>query len=331
MILKRKRFPFSLPDVSITPQKYFLDRRGFMKAAALGAGSVITGQYGCGNSGGSTSGGSGFYPAFVNPDIGDRILTDEGVAGRFSLTTEFTLDMGETLELAESLVTSPWEIEVTGLVNNPLTISMTDILNTFDLEERVYRLRCIGPPDYDNDDSLPWAMVVPWTGFELGKLLDLAGPLPNANFVNFYGMWDPENFPIQEVLPAWAWPYLECLRIDEAYNELTILATGVYGHKMPKYHGAPIRLVVPWKYGNKSIKSIVKIELVENQAHTTWERRMPGQFGFWRNIGPDDTRNNWSQKFEQMIGTRDVLPTQFYNGYGDYVAHLYEGMTDHFY
>jgi sulfoxide reductase catalytic subunit YedY len=217
-------------------------------------------------------------------------------------------------ELAKGFVTSPWTVEVGGLVNNPRTFDLDD-LRAFGQQERIYRMRCVEG----------WSMVIPWMGFPLAELLKEVEPQLEAKYVRFETLYDPEQLPGQK--RSWYdWPYVEGLRIDEAMHDLTILATGLYGEPMLPQNGAPIRLVVPWKYGFKSIKSIVKIDLVKEMPVSLWMAAAPHEYGFYANVNPDVDHPRWSQATERRIGETGRRKTLFLNGYADEVAHLYDGM-----
>jgi methionine sulfoxide reductase catalytic subunit len=231
---------------------------------------------------------------------------------------EFGLDKGDPALNAGALTVDPWSVEIGGLVDKPGTYGLDDILQGVTLEERIYRFRCVEA----------WSMVVPWVGFELSTLLNRVGVQPGAKYVAFETLVRPEEMPGQRSAIL-DWPYREGLRIDEAMNPLTILATGLYGEEMPNQNGAPIRLVVPWKYGFKSIKSIVKISLVADQPQTTWNMQNAREYGFYSNVNPQVDHPRWSQASERPLGggffakRRD---TEMFNGYGEQVAGLYAGM-----
>lgn len=241
-----------------------------------------------------------------------RPMTEETVALQYNNFYEFTSVKEGVWKLIDAFQPRPWQLEVSGLVNNPKTYDVDDLIKTMPLEERVYRHRCVET----------WAMVVPWNGFPLSELIRRAGPKPGARFVKFTSFLNPEVAPGQKQshLP---WPYTEGLTLKEAMNELTIMATGVYGHVLPNQHGAGIRLVTPWKYGYKSIKSVVKIELVDRQPATFWNTLVPHEYGFVSNVDPEVPHPRWSQRREKMIGTGDIHPTEKFNGYGKWVASLY--------
>jgi sulfoxide reductase catalytic subunit YedY len=228
---------------------------------------------------------------------------------------EFSVQKEAVNPLSQEFTTEPWTVEVSGLVNNPKTYGIEDLLSLFPQEERIYRLRCVEA----------WSMVIPWMGFPLASLLKEVEPTSDAKFVRFETLYRPEEMPGQRN-PLFPWPYQEGLRLDEAMNDLTILATGLYGQPMPNPNGAPIRLVVPWKYGFKSIKSIVKIELVAEQPSTLWNTVGSNEYGFYSNVNPERSHPRWSQASERRIGEFSRRPTLMFNGYAEEVAHLYEGM-----
>lgn len=216
---------------------------------------------------------------------------------------------------ASKLNTEDWTVSVDGEVENKFILNKDDFINKFPLEERIYRLRCVEA----------WSMVVPWIGFELNQIIKLAKPTYKAKYVAFESVYDPENLPGQK-RNILAWPYREGLRLDEAMNPLTILSVGLYGRILPNQNGSPIRLIVPWKYGFKSIKSIKKISFVENIPDTSWNLEAPSEYGFYSNVNPYVSHPRWSQKRERRIGEFRKRDTLMFNGYSDYVSHLYEGM-----
>jgi sulfoxide reductase catalytic subunit YedY len=217
-------------------------------------------------------------------------------------------------KLAQGFPTSPWEVQVGGLVNNPKTFGLEDLL-AFEIEERIYRLRCVEG----------WSMVIPWMGFPLHKILTQVEPKAEAKFVRFETVYDTENMPNLKS-PWYQWPYVEGLRMDEAMNDLTLLATGLYGKDLLPQNGAPIRLVVPWKYGFKSIKSIVKIDLVDTMPVSLWMAAAPQEYGFYSNVNPEVDHPRWSQATERRIGELGRRETLMFNGYEEEVAQLYAGM-----
>lgn len=252
----------------------------------------------------------------------DRPLTEQKFASRFNNYYEFGQNKTIWSE-AQALPVKPWQVEVTGLVNNPQTYDLDDLRQAFPLEERVYRFRCVEA----------WAMVVPWIGFPMKLLLAAADPKPAAKFVRFESFYDPDitsgpTFSLSD-LP---WPYHEGLRLEEMANELAFFAVGIYGRTLPKQHGAPIRAVLPWKYGFKGAKSIVKVEFTAEQPTTYWNTLSPNEYGFEANVDPNVPHPRWSQATEKLIGSGsqgdwERRPTVIYNGYGDYVAQLYAGAS----
>jgi sulfoxide reductase catalytic subunit YedY len=325
-----KRPPWHLPERDITPECCVLNRRHFLRAAGFaGAGLLTASVAGCSRSesapgetvsavapaGAAPGGGAqgNLYPAPRNPDFNpDWRLTREKVAATYNNFYEFSTIKDEVHRLVGKFKIEPWPVEVSGLVENPLTLDVKELESLFGLEERVYRFRCVEA----------WAMIVPWTGFPLAKLLEKVRPKPAAKFVRFVSFFRPKEAP-GFADDAYPWPYHEGLRLDEAMHPLTMLVTGIYGHPLPKQHGAPIRLVVPWKYGYKSAKSIVKIELVASQPATLWETLAPHEYPFESNVDPAVPHPRWSQATERLIDTGERVRTLPYNGYGDLVARLY--------
>lgn len=228
---------------------------------------------------------------------------------------EFGTDKYEPARRAGALRVRPWTVLVEGLVERPRTFAIEELLRPEHLEERVYRMRCVEA----------WSMVIPWIGLELAHVLKQVGPLSAARFVELHSLHDPKQMPGQrsDVLE---WPYIEGLRMDEALHPLTLLAVGLYGEVLPGQNGAPVRLVVPWKYGFKSAKSIVRIRLVAEMPRTTWAAAAPGEYGFYANVNPEVSHPRWSQARERRLGEMGMRPTQPFNGYGEQVAHLYAGM-----
>jgi sulfoxide reductase catalytic subunit YedY len=308
-----------LAEKWVTPESFFINRRSFLRqlgftGSALLAGSMV----GCGQAQetrpASAPSASGKYPAKRNSqfDPGWR-LTNEKVAGTYNNFYEFSPSDKEIVhKLAVRLVTSPWPIQISGLIEKPMTIDAAELVEQFPLEERVYRFRCVEA----------WAMIVPWTGFPLSKLIEKVSPKPEAKFIRFETFNRPDQAPAMKQR-SYPWPYFEGLRMDEAMHPLTMLVTGVYGKPLPNQHGAPVRLIVPWKYGYKSIKSIVKIEFVREQPKTFWETLAPDEYPFESNVNPKEPHPRWSQAFERIIDTGDRVRTQPYNGYGESVAKLY--------
>ena len=258
----------------------------------------------------------------LNPDaqfstrdeLGDAVSTFEE-ATQYNNYYEFTTSKPEVATLAQGFPTSPWEVEVYGLVKQPATFSVAELVSLYPPEERIYRLRCVEG----------WSMVIPWLGFPLARLLEAAQPTPEAKYVRFESLFAPDEMPGQKN-PSYPWPYQEGLRLDEAMHDLTILATGMYGGDLPAQNGGGMRLVVPWKYGFKSIKAVVKIELVAQQPDTLWNTIAPDEYGFFSNVNPNVDHPRWSQATERRIGETDRRDTLMFNGYEDQVSSLYEGM-----
>ena len=253
-------------------------------------------------------------PAQDNATLSEELTDYEGVIN-YNNYYEFTTDKEGVAPLSKDFKTNPWTVEVTGMVNNPKTYGIEDLLSGFTQEERIYRLRCVEA----------WSMVIPWNGFTLASLLKEVEPTSAAKYVRFETLLDESQMPGTKN-KLYPWPYQEGLRLDEAMNNLTLLATGLYGESLPGQNGAPIRLVVPWKYGFKSIKSIVKIELTDKQPETMWETIAPNEYGFYANVNPDVDHPRWSQSSERRIGEFQRRETLMFNGYAEEVAYLYEGM-----
>jgi len=243
----------------------------------------------------------------------DRPISDEKAALTYNNFYEFTSVKEGVWKLIDGFKSRPWQVEIAGHVEKPGTFDVDDLIRSLPVEERVYRHRCVER----------WAMVVPWNGFPMRALIEKFRPTSKARFVRFVSFMDPEVAPGQKLQSHLPWPYNEGLTLAETMNELTFVATGVYGHTLPVQHGAPLRIVTPWKYGYKSIKSIVKIEFTEQQPATFWSTLVPHEYPFESNVDPDVPHPRWSQRSEKMIGTGDVFATKKYNGYGKWVAGLY--------
>jgi sulfoxide reductase catalytic subunit YedY len=305
-----------IPSSEITPKRLYLSRRRFIKGVTIAAGTLATSGLlaSCRPTGpltGDETPPGGFEA--TTDELGDALTKYQNIIG-YNNFYEFTLDKESVAARAANFTTSPWQVEVGGLVNRPKVYDIDD-LRKFDQEERVYRLRCVEG----------WAMVIPWLGFPLSRLLAEVEPKSNANYVRFETLYDPEQMPGQRG-PWYPWPYVEGLRLDEAMHDLTILATGLYGENLLPQNGAPIRLVVPWKYGFKYIKSIVRIDLVEEMPISLWMQSSPREYGFYANVNPEVPHPRWSQATERRIGELSRRPTLLFNGYSEQVASLYEGM-----
>ncbi len=282
----------------VTPEAAFLNRRQII--AGMAAGGIAAGL------GQSASAAEG-----LEPNTWEEITT-------YNNFYEFGTGKGDPAKYAGSLTTDPWSVEIDGLVDKPGSYAMSDIMSAMTTEERIYRFRCVEA----------WSMVIPWNGFELADLLNLAGVQSGAKYVAFETAVRPDEMPgvARNVLD---WPYVEGLRLDEAMHPLTIMATGIYGKPIPNQNGAPMRLVVPWKYGFKSIKSIVRITLTEDEPPTSWNKANGKEYGFYSNVNPTVDHPRWSQASERRVGGglfSPRIPTLMFNGYEKEVASLYEGM-----
>ena len=294
------RKPSDIPSSDITPERAYLDRRRFMGSVAAGAAATLLPSAACAGE--------------------DALAAQEEVTPFEDATTynnfyEFGLDKGDPARNAHTLKPRPWSIAVEGHVAKPAVYAIEDFVKPHAVEDRTYRLRCVEA----------WSMVIPWRGFELRRLIDRVQPTSQAKYVEFFTLLDPRQMPGQRS-PVLEWPYVEGLRMDEARHPLTLMVTGMYGRDLPNQNGAPLRLVVPWKYGFKSIKSIVKIRFVERQPATSWALAAPSEYGFYANVNPEVDHPRWSQARERRIGEfrrRETLP---FNGYADQVASLYAGM-----
>ncbi|MBI4294632.1 MAG: protein-methionine-sulfoxide reductase catalytic subunit MsrP [Chloroflexi bacterium] len=309
-----------MTDISpseITPEHVYFSRRKFM--AGMGALLATAFVSACRGGGPPLSTPSADFCDSARAegtadDLGARLTSCKDITN-YNNYYEFSFDKEDVAIRSRDFRTSPWTITVGGLVNKPRTFDMDDLLRRFSQEERIYRMRCVEA----------WSMVIPWLGFSLSKLLKEVEPTSEAQYVRFETLYDPEQMPGQKNA-MFSWPYAEGLRLDEAMHDLTILATGLYGKPLPPQDGAPIRLVVPWKYGFKSIKSIVKIELVEEMPVSLWMATSPSEYGFYANVNPDVPHPRWSQSSERRIGELARMRTLPFNGYADQVAQMYAGM-----
>ena len=315
-----------IKESEITDKSVYLNRRNFMRAAALATTTVATGVlYRKLNPPPPPPRVGEKLPDVVKPATADAqasgFIVNEPTTPFEDITTynnfyEFSTDKADVADAARNFVTRPWSVAVEGLVNKPKTYDLDDLLKIAPREERIYRLRCVEG----------WSMVIPWVGFSLSKLLEQVEPTAQAKFVAFETVTDRRQMPNQRRRDILDWPYVEGLRIDEAMHPLALLASGLYGEALPPQDGAPLRLVVPWKYGFKGIKSIVKIRLVEGEPPTTWNREGPDEYGFYSNVNPKVNHPRWSQARERRIGEFGMRETLMFNGYADQVASLYRGM-----
>lgn len=325
-MLIKKRTGIEVPSSEITPKHIYQSRRAFIKAAAAAGVTAVLAA--CGPRGAglnapraraplSDEERANLQPGSVSAttdELGDELTRYQDVV-TYNNYYEFGTDKFSPARLAGDYPTTPWQVEVSGLVNSPGVYDIDDLKRQFDQEERVYRLRCVEA----------WSMVIPWIGFPLSQLLQEAGPTAAATHVRFETVYDPDRMPGQR--RSWfQWPYVEGLRLDEAMHNLTLLATGLYGEDLPMQNGAPVRLVVPWKYGFKSIKSIVKIELVDYEPTSLWMDAAPNEYGFYANVNPQVPHPRWSQATERRIGELGRRETLMFNGYAEQVAALYAGM-----
>jgi len=315
MLVKSKR-GWEIPEHQATPEAVFRDRRNILKA--MGAGALIAAT------------AMPFAPAFAaNPAPADpsaglypmkrndkyklyRAITDPKYSTTYNNFYEFSTEK-DLWEAAQALPIRPWTLTIDGMVEKPITIDIDDLLKKMPLEERLYRHRCVEA----------WSMAVPWSGFALKSFVEFAKPTSAAKYLRMETFTNPKIADGQNQF-FYPWPYVEGLTMEEATSELAFLVTGMYGKPVPKQDGAPLRLVTPWKYGFKSVKSIVKFSFVDNQPHTFWEQLQESEYGFWANVNPEVPHPRWSQATERVLGTNDRVPTQKWNGYGEFVAAMYD-------
>jgi sulfoxide reductase catalytic subunit YedY len=255
------------------------------------------------------------YPAKRNEKYAlDRPITDEKINAHYNNFYELN-STKEVADQAQKLNIRPWTVKIDGMVEKPMDVGIDDLIRKLTLEERTYRHRCVEA----------WSMAIAWTGFPFSKLVDFAKPLGSAKYIEMQTFNDPKVAP--GLRQTWyPWPYIEGVTMAEATNDLAFLATGAYGHSLAKQHGAPLRLALPWKYGFKSIKSIVRFTFTDKRPKGMWEKLQSSEYGFWANVNPDVPHPRWSQASEEVIGTGEWRPTLIFNGYGDYVAGIYKGM-----
>ena len=311
MQIGRKR-AWEMPEHLATPESVFLDRRSLLGGAAGLAAASLTGTDAALAAADPTA---DLYPAKRNEAYTlDRALTPEKFSADYNNFYEYGTSKS-VLPAANALKTRPWTVTIDGLVEKPMTLGVDDIIRKVTLEERLYRHRCVEA----------WSMSVPWTGFPLSKLVALAKPTSGAKYIQMQTFLDRAMAPGQKSF-LYPWPYTEGLTLEEAANDLAFIATGVYGKPLANQFGAPIRLVVPWKYGFKSVKSITKISFVAERPKTFWEGLQSAEYGFWANVNPAVSHPRWSQATERVLGTDTRVPTLIYNGYGEQVAGLYKGL-----
>jgi sulfoxide reductase catalytic subunit YedY len=317
MLVKVKR-GWEMRESEATPESAYLDRRRLLKA--MGFGALIAATEGLGSDARAATPpdpSAGLYPVKRNDRYTlDRPITDEKLSTNYNNFYEFGEDK-DIADDAQALPIRPWTVTIDGMVEKPMTIDIDDLLKRMPLEERLYRHRCVEA----------WSMAVPWSGFPLKNLIDLAKPLGSATYVWTESFKDPKHAPGQKQF-WYPWPYMEGLTMAEATNELAFMVTGMYGHPVPRQDGAPLRLATPWKYGFKSAKSIVKFTFTDKRPKTFWEALMPSEYGFWANVNPDVPHPRWSQATERVLGIDGRRPTLIWNGYREYVAHIYDDLKN---
>ena len=310
MVYKKIRLK-PIAQSEITSESDYLNRRNFIKAGAaattlfgMSAQALIEGEK-------LPAKRNASYQSSDDP----QELTDYEKATSYNNFYELGVDKGDPKRNQRLLKTKPWTVELSGEVESPITIDMETILKKLTLEERIYRLRCVET----------WSMVIPWIGFPLSELLRMAKPMSGAKYVRFESIYAPDSLPMQQT-KLLNWPYVEGLRMDEAMNPLTFIAVGLYGKIIPNQNGAPLRLLVPWKYGFKSAKSIVKITFVKNEPVSSWTQSAANEYGFFANVNPKVDHPRWSQAKERRLGEFFKRDTELFNGYGEFVSGMYEGM-----
>ena len=309
-----RRRGWEIPEHLATPEHLFFDRRSLLAGAVGAAALAVAPGLARADAPDPTL---DLYPAKRNDKYAlDRPITDEKINGNYNNFYEFGSSKA-TASAAQALKLRPWTIKIDGMVEKPQEVGIDDLIRKMPIEERLYRHRCVEA----------WSMAIPWSGFPFAKLVEFARPLSSATYVRMETFLDTSVSRAQRQ-PIFPWPYVEGLIIAEATNELTFLATGAYGKPMPKQHGAPIRLAVPWKYGFKSIKSIVRFTFTDQRPKSFWEDLQSSEYGFWANVNPTVAHPRWSQETEELIGTGTRRPTLLFNGYGEYVADLYKGLQN---
>ncbi len=321
---------WKIAECLATPEATFLNRRQLLKTLGLSGAALALPRWAGAKEASADpakmlqAAVGGLYadrfPAQRNPayEFSDRSLTEEAVAGSYSNFYEFTTAKERVWELAQDYPVVPWKIKVRGLVKEKREFDLDDIFGRFPLEERLYRFRCVER----------WAMQVPWTGYPLKSLIDWLEPLPSARWVRFVSVFDKKGLPGQSSQSWYSWPYYEALRLDEATHPLAFVAVGSYGHALPMQHGAPWRLAIPWKYGYKGPKSVVRIEFTKHRPGTFWNDFQAEEYGFYSNVEPHKPHPRWSQRWEKDIGSGETRETLVYNGYGELVSGLYDGSED---
>lgn len=317
-MLTRSKPGWAMPEAAATPESVFMNRRELCKSVAAGsilaAGAPLLGLAGRAHAAEDPS--ASLYPAKRNAAFTlDREITPEKIVTTYNNFYEFGSHKN-IWKAAQKLETRPWVVTIDGMVEKERKVDIDTLLKAMPIEERLYRHRCVEA----------WAIAVPWSGFPMKALLDYARPSPGAKYVVMETFQDKEMAPGQRQF-WYPWPYLEGLTMEEAANDLTLIGTGAYGKPMPKQNGAPLRLVTPWKYGFKSIKSIVRFTFTDQRPKSFWEQIQPKEYGFWANVNPEVDHPRWSQATEKLLGTDERVPTLLYNGYAEQVAAMYAGMT----
>jgi len=312
-----RRRGWEIPDRFATPEHLAFSRRTVLTAAAsaLALAPYAANAQRLTDVANLPDPSADLYPAKRNEKYAlDRPITDEKVNGTYNNFYEFGTSKNVTTA-AQALTTRPWTVKIDGMVEKPMEIGIDDLIRKLAVEERTYRHRCVEA----------WGMAIAWTGFPFAKLVEFARPLGSAQYVRMETFLDPKMAPGQRQ-PWYPWPYVEGVTMAEATNELAFLVTGAYGHPLARQHGAPLRLALPWKYGFKSIKSIVRFNFTDKRPKGMWEALQPSEYGFWANVNPQVPHPRWSQASEEIIGTGERRPTLLFNGYGEYVADLYKGL-----
>jgi sulfoxide reductase catalytic subunit YedY len=314
----RRRKGWEIAESEATPESLFLNRRSFVGgAAALTGSAAVAGSAWLGASAATidTDPTASLYPARHNDAFTlDRPVTPETVNGTYNNFYEFSFAKN-AYTMVGGLKTRPWSVKIDGLVDKPMELGIDDLIKAMALEERLYRHRCVEA----------WSMTIPWTGFPVRALIDLAKPTSAAKYIRFETFMDPKMAP-QQRQALYPWPYVEALTMAEGASDLAFMVTGAYGKPLAKQHGAPLRLAVPWKYGFKSIKSIVRVSFTDKRPIGLWEALQPSEYGFWANVNPEVPHPRWSQATEDVLGQNERRPTLMFNGYGAEVADLYKNL-----
>ncbi len=310
-----RRRGWEISESCATPEHLFFDRRAFIAATAGLAAAALPGNALAQRAADAPDPSAGLYPLKQNPKYAlDRDLTPEKINLAYNNFYEFGTSK-DVVKASQQLRIRPWTVKIDGMVEKPREVAIDDLLKTMPLEERLYRHRCVEA----------WGMAIPWSGFAMADFVKFANPLSSAKYVKMETFMDPKMAPGQRA--AWyPWPYVEGLTMAEATNELTFLVTGAYGKPVAKQMGAPLRLAVPWKYGFKSIKSIVRFTFTDQRPKGLWEALQSSEYGFWANVNPEVSHPRWSQATEEVLGVGSRRPTLLYNGYGEFVADMYKGL-----